>query len=176
MYSMTPFRPARDASAAWNVAKTLAQCGAIWGAALWAGPLVVLWAAGALGIPDASLPGGPLAGWARLGAASGLNIWAGVTMAVRGAGTPLPMDTAQRLVIAGPYRWLRNPMATFGIAQGIGAALVFDSVLVLAYALAGGVLWHVAVRPAEERDLLARFGAPYAAYRERVGLWLPRRR
>ncbi len=167
------FQPARDAPAAWNVAKTLAQSAVIWGVTLWLLPLALLRGAHALGIPDATLPGGPLAGWILLGVASGLNVWAGVTMAVRGAGTPLPMDTAQDLVVAGPYRWVRNPMALFGIAQGVGVAVLLSSGLVLAYALSGAVLWHVAVRPLEERDLLARFGAPYAAYRRRVGLWLP---
>ena len=44
------------------------------------------------------------------------------------------------------------------------------------YSLAGGVLWHLLVRPEEERDLAQRFGAAYAEYSTRVRCWIPRLR
>jgi protein-S-isoprenylcysteine O-methyltransferase Ste14 len=67
-------------------------------------------------------------------------------------------------------------MAVAGIGQGVAVALWLGSWVVLLYALAGAVLWHVAIRPAEERDLAARFGSAYRAYRSAVRLWLPRLR
>ena len=45
---------------------------------------------------------------------------------------------------------------------------------VLLYALAGGLIWHVFVRPIEEIDLEHRFGEAYRRYRDSVPLWLPR--
>ena len=45
---------------------------------------------------------------------------------------------------------------------------------VRAYVVAGGVLWHALVRPAEEADLERRFGEPYRAYRRHVRCWIPR--
>jgi len=106
-------------------------------------------------------------------AASCLGLWSGVTMATRGDGTPLPTATAPRLVIAGPYRFVRNPMAVAGIVQGIAVGWCLGSVAVIAYSLAGAVLWHIAVRPVEESDLAGRFGKRYAQYQSRVRLWIP---
>jgi hypothetical protein len=95
-------------------------------------------------------------------------------MALRGRGTPLPLCAAREFVTTGPYRHVRNPMAVAGIAQGVAVGVFFDSSLVVLYALAGAVLWHTAIRPPEERDLLARFPAAFPAYRDEVPLWVPR--
>ena len=107
--------------------------------------------------------------------ASSLGIASALTMVTRGRGTPLPIDGPRHLVVSGPYAWVRNPMAVAGLTQGAAVALWLRSPLVLAYALAGGVLWHRFVRPLEESHLLASFGEEYRAYRARVPLWLPRR-
>ena len=95
-------------------------------------------------------------------------------MATAGRGTPLPTSPARRLVIAGPYRWVRNPMALAGVLQAVGVGLWLGSWVVVAYALCGAVLWHVVVRPQEERELIERFGEPYEHYRRAARCWLPR--
>ena len=97
-------------------------------------------------------------------------------MAVIGQGTPLPTSYAPQLVITGPYRFLRNPMALAGILQGIAVGTFTGSIWVILYAIVGGVLWHFTVRDFEEQVLLIRFGEPYQTYCNRVGLWLPRLR
>ena len=97
-------------------------------------------------------------------------------MATVGRGTPLPIDTARELVTTGPYALVRNPMAVTGLSQGIGVALLIGSWAAIAYVVAGGLLWHVLVRPMEEAELEERFGESYRAYKQRVALWLPRRR
>ncbi|MDI2023423.1 hypothetical protein PJL18_03971 [Paenarthrobacter nicotinovorans] len=79
-----------------------------------------------------------------------------------------------RLVIAGPYRWVRNPMAVAGIAQGVGVGLLLGSWLVVAYAMIGSLVWNYVVRPLEEADLENRFGAEFRRYRSSVSCWLPR--
>jgi protein-S-isoprenylcysteine O-methyltransferase Ste14 len=114
------------------------------------------------------------AGWGLFAAASCLGLASAWIMARQGAGTPLPVAAPARLVVAGPYRWVRNPMALAGILQGLGVALALGSPLVAGYALAGAVAWHALARPDEEQDLTARFGESYRAYRARVPLWLPR--
>lgn len=106
--------------------------------------------------------------------ASCLGLWSGVTMATHGNGTPLPTATAPRLVIEGPYRFVRNPMALGGILQGLAVGWHLGSYAVIVYTLAGAVLWHVAVRPVEESDMKSRFGEAYNEYQRRVGLWIPR--
>ena len=96
-------------------------------------------------------------------------------MVVQGRGTPLPLDTARELVVGGPYRWVRNPMAVAGVGQGVAVALWWSSGVLLGFFVLGGVAWHIIVRPMEERDLLERFGVSYERYRTTTGLWWPRR-
>ena len=105
-----------------------------------------------------------------------LGAWSGFTMAFSGNGTPLPTATAPQLVVCGPYRFVRNPMALAGIAQGIAVGWWMGSYGVIAYAIAGAFVWQAFVRPAEEADLENRFGASYEQYRKSVWLWVPRYR
>jgi len=114
-------------------------------------------------------------GVALLAVASALGVWSAVTMSRLGKGTPLPSSMANVLVIAGPYRFVRNPMAVAGIVQGIGVGLILGSWLVVAYAIVGSVLWNYAVRPLEEADLEQRFGDEFRRYRDRVRCWVPGR-
>lgn len=106
---------------------------------------------------------------------SALGIWSAATMSILGDGTPLPSATANRLVISGPYRWLRNPMALAGVGQIVGMGLLLGSWFVIVFGLAGSLIWNYAVRPHEEADLEARFGADFVAYRANVRCWIPRR-
>jgi len=65
-------------------------------------------------------------------------------------------------------------MAVAGIGQGIAVGMVLGSGLVVAYSLAGAVIWHVWVRPHEEADLLNRFAEDYRRYRDSTNLWIPK--
>jgi len=103
-----------------------------------------------------------------------LGLASGLVMAVRGRGTPLPADCARELVVAGPYRYIRNPMAVAGLTQGVAVGVFLGSPAVIAFALLGGPVWHLFVRPWEEADLERRFGEPYRRYRAAVRCWLPR--
>lgn len=172
------FRPARRTEGSAPLVATLAQMLAFWTLFLLVIPVPIAFAERrwglSLALPPtvASIVGG--AGIVLVVAASGFGVWSAVTMAQVGRGTPLPGAMAHHLVIAGPYRLIRNPMAVAGIAQGAGVGLMLGSWMVLSYAVAGGVLWHVLVRPVEERDLAERFGQEYERYRAHVRCWLPR--
>lgn len=96
-----------------------------------------------------------------------------ITMVAKGQGTPLPADAPRKLVVAGPYRYVRNPMAVGSFAQGIAVGLYVGSPMIVAYALAGTLGWNYSVRPWEELDLERRFGEPYARYRDAVRCWIP---
>ena len=113
------------------------------------------------------------AGIVLLALASALGVWSAIAMSTLGKGTPLPSSMANRLVIAGPYRFVRNPMAVAGIVQGVAVGLILGSWLVVVYAVVGSVLWNYAVRPLEEADLEQRFGDEFRRYRDRVRCWVP---
>ena len=154
-------------------ALTLGQTVIFWGTFLWVLPMGIVELQLRLGWQVFQHPlQSPLSGGLFL-VASSLGLWSGITMAIRGDGTPLPTATAPRLVIAGPYRYVRNPMALAGIVQGIAVGWFLGSLPVIAYALCGAVVWHVFVRPVEERDLQFRFGEDYHRYQKHVRLWIP---
>lgn len=167
------FRVAAAAPPWRHLVATLLQVAVFWSTFLVVLPWALVQVELRLGLPPAGLPLHREVGTALFALASALGLGSGVFMALRGRGTPLPLCSARDLVVHGVYRVLRNPMALAGIAQGYAVGVFLDSALVTAYALAGGLVWHFAVRPAEERDLLARFGAAFADYRDRVPLWLP---
>lgn len=170
------FRPAAARSRARNLATSLAQLAVFWGSFFVVVPWLLRMLEDRLQVSWPALASEP---WPTLGIvvfalASPLGLWSCVTMAVAGEGTPLPVQTARRLVVAGPYRWIRNPMATAGVLQSIGMALWFGTWTVVLIAIAGAVAWHVGIRPVEEADLAARFGEPYERYRAAVRCWVPR--
>jgi protein-S-isoprenylcysteine O-methyltransferase Ste14 len=169
------FRPAAaDSGTATHVRSTFRQVVVFWGLFLVVIPLIAAlleqrWAV-TLPFPAFANP----VGVAILAAASTLGLSSAFVMSTRGSGTPLPSAMPNRLVIAGPYLWVRNPMALSGIVQGVAVGLILSSWLVIVYAIAGSVLWNYAVRPLEESDLEERFGDDYRRYRDTVWCWVPR--
>jgi len=93
-----------------------------------------------------------------------------------GHGTPAPVAPPQRLVVVGPYRYVRNPMY-LGFACGwIGLWVVFGharlSLIAAVVAVALGV--HLFVVFYEEPTLRGKFGADYEQYCRNVSRWRPR--
>lgn len=159
-----------------DVLRTFAQITVFWGLGLVVVPIVIRlleqrWAVD-VEFPPVALP----VGIVLLLLASTLGIGSAVVMSSLGEGTPLPSAMPHRLVVAGPYRWVRNPMAVAGIAQGVAVGLILSSWLVVLYAVAGAVVWNLVIRPHEEADLGQRFGPEFDRYRAAVRCWVPRLR
>ena len=105
-----------------------------------------------------------------------LALWCIFTFIWIGRGTPAPFDPPRRLVIRGPYRFVRNPMY-IGAALGLaGAALFYESVTLLAYSGIFLLACHLFVVSYEEPNLQRTFGPEYEEYRYRVRRWWPRAR
>ncbi len=172
------FRVADEASGAHHLRRSLAQLVVFWIAFFVVVPLVLMMVEQRLHLSWNALDHGSvrLVGVATFLLGSALGLWACVTMALRGNGTPLPAETARELVVTGPYRSVRNPMALAGLVQTVGVGLVVGSWMVLAVAAAGALAWNVFIRPAEEDDLAVRFGEPYRHYADHVRCWIPTRR
>jgi protein-S-isoprenylcysteine O-methyltransferase Ste14 len=119
--------------------------------------------------------GAGAAGWVLI--AAGIALYFACAFwgfALRGQGTPLPMDPPKKLVVEGPYAVVRNPMYWGVGSVMLGEAAVFHSLALveLAAAFLAGV--NVFVLLYEEPALRRKFGAEYEEYCRRVPRWLPR--
>ena len=104
----------------------------------------------------------------------GLYCWCAGAFTFIGKGTPLPLDAPRVLVIQGAYRWVRNPMYVAVLSVVIGQAILFQSFLLVGYALLVWAIVHTFVVFVEEPSLRRRFGASYETYLRTVPRWLPR--
>jgi protein-S-isoprenylcysteine O-methyltransferase Ste14 len=106
----------------------------------------------------------------------GMVAWLGCldTFSRRGRGTPLPMDAPRRLVTAGAFAFVRNPIMAAELLVIWAEALYVASLGIALYAAAITALAHLLVVHVEEPELRRRFGAPYDEYTRNVPRWLPR--
>ena len=86
-----------------------------------------------------------------------------------GPGVSIPPD---RIVEAGPYRWVRNPMYLGHLIFMAGTALTLRSWPAFAV-FVFHVLWFDGRVREDERHLQALFGEPYREYCRRVKRWIP---
>jgi protein-S-isoprenylcysteine O-methyltransferase Ste14 len=98
-----------------------------------------------------------------------------VRFVVEGIGTPAPIAPTERLVVGGPYRYVRNPMYLAVAALIVGQALLLGQAELLLYAAGFCVVVAAFVHGYEEPALSERFGAEYETYKRNVPAWLPRR-
>lgn len=170
---MRTFRVARPTSRRRLAAKTGGQIVVVWGFALVVLPAVAARVERRLGVPRWRRPGRVPLGLSLLVAGSATGLASAWFMADEGKGTPIPFDAASRLVVVGPYRIVRNPMAVSAIAQTSGVALLLGSPLATLIPVSGAIVWDRLIRPAEEDFLIDRFGDEYRRYQDRVRCWVP---
>lgn len=171
--SSAMFRKAKPSTSGFILAKTFTQIAIVWSIILVVFPLAITVLEDRLGITRFQFPFQEPIAAAIFIAISAVGIWSAIVMSRLGKGTPLPLDHATEMVIAGPYAYVRNPMAVSGIGQGIAVALFLGSPLVVIYALMGSAIWQFIFRPLEEDDLANRFGEQFEAYRKVVKCWVP---
>jgi protein-S-isoprenylcysteine O-methyltransferase Ste14 len=108
-----------------------------------------------------------------LGAA--IAVWCFVNFVLRGSGTPAPFDAPRKLVVTGPYCYVRNPMYIGGFFFLIGFALMFAefSWTLMWYGAALLVAVNLFVLFYEEPTLTRKFGDDYEQYRNAVSRWIP---
>lgn len=105
-----------------------------------------------------------------------LMIWTISLFARLARGTLAPWEPTKRLVVRGPYRYVRNPMITGVLFILLGEALLFQS-----WPIAGWMVFFFMTNAlyfplVEEKDLERRFGAEYVLYRKNVPRWIPQLR
>ena len=99
--------------------------------------------------------------------------WCLVTFAFVGKGTAAPFDPPRRLVVAGPYRFVRNPIYIGAVVTMLGAAMVLWSGWLVLYAFVVLIVTHLLVILYEEPHLRRVFGQPYEEYLRTVHRWIP---
>ncbi len=145
----------------------------------------------AVGAPALILLGsGTSVGWGLAGAlaflpvllgtvliAAGLAVWVWTVrmLATVGKGTLAPWDPTKRLVAAGPYRQMRNPMIAAVLAVLAGEAALFGSPELIVWCVVFFAINHLFFLLYEEPAMERRFGEEYRAYAREVPRWLPRR-
>ena len=121
----------------------------------------------AIGVPQ-------VAGMVIGAVGAAVALWCIFTFATIGRGTPAPFDPPRRLVIQGPYRFVRNPMYIGAGLALASAALFYESLPMLGYTGLFFLATHVFVVGYEEPTLRRTFGQEYEAYCRQVGRWWPR--
>ncbi|MHC4219584.1 MAG: methyltransferase [Planctomycetota bacterium] len=88
--------------------------------------------------------------------------------------TPTAQTRKQHnLVTSGPYRWVRHPMYSSGLV--LFASYFLLSANWFAAIMCGMAFVMLVIRlPAEEANLIERFGGEYRAYMQGTGRFLPR--
>src|SRR5206468_6313725 len=117
-----------------------------------------------------------IAGMIVGGVGAAIALWCLFTFAFVGRGTPAPFDPPRRLVVRGPYRFVRNPMYIGAILALLGVALFYGSLSILIYAGVFFLAIHLFVLLYEEATLRQTFGSDYEMYCRRVKRWCPKRR
>ena len=91
-----------------------------------------------------------------------------------GGGTLAPWDPTTRLVVRGPYRYVRHPMIGGVASILLGEAALLGSRPLLAwFAIADGAN-AIYLPLVEERSLARRFGEEWETYRANVPRFIPR--
>jgi protein-S-isoprenylcysteine O-methyltransferase Ste14 len=90
-----------------------------------------------------------------------------------GRGTPAPFDPPRKLVIQGPYLYIRNPMIVGVWLVLSGEALLFGSVALVLWFVFFCSLCLVLIPVWEEPDLIKRFGNSYREYKRKTPRWIP---
>jgi protein-S-isoprenylcysteine O-methyltransferase Ste14 len=122
------------------------------------------------------LPGEPLRILMGIPLAAGGASLAGLSASrfFRARGTPVPFNPPQELVIAGPYRWTRNPMMTGLLTALLGVAFLLRSTaLAVVFLPALALAMYLVIRFVEEPELEQRFGEAYRRYRATTPRFVP---
>ncbi|MDS2173314.1 isoprenylcysteine carboxylmethyltransferase family protein [Nesterenkonia sp. CL21] len=185
-------RPLIWVAVPWTVLVTAAMVGyaSITGQAGWGALIMLAAAGGSLGagvvlhlgrLPAEMLLRGPFR--FRAARASSRGRLVGQTLAQLAVFWLVFLVVLPGVILWCERRWgvgIELPAAVAGIVAAVGAvvllgaSLLVGSWLVVHYVVAGSLIWNTLVRPLEEEDLAARFGAEFEEYRRGVGVWLPR--
>ena len=98
-------------------------------------------------------------------------LWA-VRLFVKAGTTIKPFEASTKMIVAGPYRWSRNPIylgmvfILLGVGLALGTLTPFAIVPLFVWLIQKNFIAH------EEAMLDKSFGAAYAEYKKHIRRWL----
>ncbi len=99
-------------------------------------------------------------------------LWCAWDFAVKGLGTPAPIDAPRVLVVSGLYRLSRNPMYVAVSSLILGQALAYTSLSIAVYLVGVITAFTLFVLLYEEPTLRRLFGEQYIEYCRKVPRWI----
>ncbi|MFA7255067.1 MAG: isoprenylcysteine carboxylmethyltransferase family protein [Candidatus Omnitrophota bacterium] len=100
--------------------------------------------------------------------------WAVLWQLWKGKGTPVPMVPTKEFLPSGPYRYCRNPMMLGFFLYLAGWASLFNRPGSWTAAVVLMVFLILEIKLIEEKELAARFGEAYRAYKEKTPFFIPK--
>jgi protein-S-isoprenylcysteine O-methyltransferase Ste14 len=130
-------------------------------------PALVVWG-GALG------SGNSIVAWVAIGFALVAWLWRASGTAYLRRDVVFAADVqSDRLIVAGPFRYVRNPLYLGNLFLA-GAVAVLAPPLGFAFIMAGNLVFGGLLAAEESRELAARYGRAYDAFRAAVPAFVPR--
>ena len=140
-------------------------------------PALIMWVTKDSGFSAALTTAGQLPFWLALFAGStglGLSAWTTRIFMTFGDGTPAPWDPPKKLLVCGPYRFVRNPMIIGVLLMLVAEAILFQSWPLALWTMVffiGNAIYFPLI---EEKGLENRFADDYREYKAHVPPWIPR--
>lgn len=111
------------------------------------------------------------AGWLMVVAGAGL-MFAGLATLLSASTTFWPDRESNKLVVAGPFAFSRNPIYVGDMSIYVGIALVTNTAWPIVLLPLVWIVMRMYIIAREEHYLSGKFGESYAQYRRRVRRWL----
>jgi protein-S-isoprenylcysteine O-methyltransferase Ste14 len=112
-----------------------------------------------------------LAGWVLAALGIGLVLWAARGFSRADTGI-VPFSPSTNLLVAGPYRFSRNPIYLGMVIFLIGIALVMGAATAFLAPVGFGIVIHYRFVKPEEAHMERTFGQGYLDFKSRVRRWI----
>ena len=103
-----------------------------------------------------------------------LAIWAMILFQRIGRGTLAPWAATKKLVIEGPYKYVRNPMIIGVLLILTGEAFILNTRFIFYWMLTFFIINCIYFKLFEEKQLEKNFGVEYLEYKKNVPMWFPK--
>ena len=84
------------------------------------------------------------------------------------------MGSAKKLVIIGPYKYIRNPMISAVLLVLLGEAMITGSVILCIWFVIFLIINIIYIIYSEEPELIKRFRNDYIKYKNAVPMFVPK--